>query len=334
VDFFSETYNYYKAQIMDNRIIKFFTGELNDSERAELLKNINENESLKQEFIRMQNLSSLTHLVEHKGDEEIARSSFRQFIGEIRARSRKKFIRNFGKVAAVALAVVASTVFFTLYFVKNDVNVTNTLYVPAGQRAQLTLQDGTVVWLNAQSTLTYPARFSGKERRVSLVGEAFFEVAKNKRKPFIVETQHIKLKVLGTQFNIYNYPKSDISQVALIEGSVQICSDNLSVVLKPNEEFTLEDGKGTVSEISNSNHFLWKDGIYCFENERLLDIIDKLQLYYDVTIKVKDPEIFNVPYTGKFRQRDGIDEILRIIRKIHHFNIKKDVENNIYTLSK
>lgn len=156
---------------MDNRIIKFFTGELNDSERAELLKNINENESLKQEFIRMQNLSSLTHLVEHKGDEEIARSSFRQFIGEIRARSRKKFIRNFGKVAAVALAVVASTVFFTLYFVKNDVNVTNTLYVPAGQRAQLTLQDGTVVWLNAQSTLTYPARFSGKERRVSLVGE-------------------------------------------------------------------------------------------------------------------------------------------------------------------
>jgi ferric-dicitrate binding protein FerR (iron transport regulator) len=319
---------------MDNRIIKFFSGELNDSERAELLKDINENELLKQEFIRMQNLFSLTHLAKHKGDEEIASSSFRQFMGEIRAKSRKKFIRNFAKVAAVALTVVASTVFITLNFAKNDAGITNTLYVPAGQRAQLTLQDGTVVWLNAQSKLTYPARFSGKERKVSLVGEAFFEVAKNKRNPFIVETQHIKLKVLGTQFNVYNYPKSDISQVALIEGSVKICSDKLNVILKPNEEFTLKDGKATVSEISNANHFLWKDGIYCFENEKLLDIIDKLQLYYDVTIKVKDPEIFNVPYTGKFRQRDGIDEILRIIRKIHHFNIKKDVENNIITLSK
>ncbi|MEL7601424.1 MAG: DUF4974 domain-containing protein, partial [Proteiniphilum sp.] len=95
-----------------------------------------------------------------------------------------------------------------------------------------------------------------------------------------------------------------------------------------------KEGNMFVREMQNSDYFLWKDGIYTFKNERLLDIIEKLQLYYDVKIIVKDPEIFNVRYTGKFRQRDGIDEILRIIQKIHKFNIQKDIENNIITITK
>jgi ferric-dicitrate binding protein FerR (iron transport regulator) len=90
----------------------------------------------------------------------------------------------------------------------------------------------------------------------------------------------------------------------------------------------------SLRKIQNSDYFLWKDGIYTFENERLLDIIEKLQLYYDVKIVVKDPEIFNVRYTGKFRQRDGIDEILRIIQKIQKFNVQKDTENNVITITK
>jgi len=96
----------------------------------------------------------------------------------------------------------------------------------------------------------------------------------------------------------------------------------------------VKDGNMLVGEMQNSDYFLWKDGIYSFENERLLDIIEKLQLYYDVKIIVKDPEIFNVRYTGKFRQRDGIDEILRIIQKIQKFNVQKDTENNIITITK
>jgi ferric-dicitrate binding protein FerR (iron transport regulator) len=89
-----------------------------------------------------------------------------------------------------------------------------------------------------------------------------------------------------------------------------------------------------LSKTSNADYFLWKDGIYTFDNEKLIDIIKKLELYYDVTIKIEDPEIFDVRYTGKFRQRDGIEEILRIIQKIQKFNIHKDRENNIITLTK
>ncbi len=89
-----------------------------------------------------------------------------------------------------------------------------------------------------------------------------------------------------------------------------------------------------VENITFSDYFLWKEGIYCFENERLISIIKKLELYYDVTIIVHDPQIFNVTYTGKFRQRDGIDEILKVLSRIRHFHVKKDVEKNIITLSK
>ncbi len=324
---------------MDDRLLKYFLGELDDSDQLQLLKQINSDESLKREYIRLQNIFALSHLAKHEGDEEAARVSFRQFVRRVEAKRRREFIKSLGKIAAFALVLITSTVFLTLYFSKNNVReiATNTLYVPAGQRAQITLQDGTTVWLNAQSTLTYPSHFAGKERKVTLTGEAFFDVAKNPHKPFIVESQDIRLKVLGTQFNVYNYPKTGYSRIALVEGSVKIswnANESDHVILKPNQEVNLQGGKASISRITNPNHFLWKDGIYCFENERLIDIIEKLQLYYDVTIKVEDPEIFNVRYTGKFRQRDGIDEILRIIRKIHRFNIEKDVDHNIITLSK
>ncbi len=322
---------------MDDILLKYFLGELDDSQRLQLLREINDDESLRKEYIWLQNIFALTHLIDHEKDEGEARKSFRQFVRRVEDKRRREFIKTIGKIAAFVLVLITSTVFLTLHFVQKPAReiATNTLYVPAGQRAQITLQDGTIVWLNAQSTLTYPSHFAGKERKVAITGEAFFDVAKNPRKPFIVESQDIRLEVLGTQFNVYEYPQTGYSRIALIEGSVKIYRGNNesdNIVLKTNQEVILQGENVSISGITNPNHFLWKDGIYCFENERLLDIIEQLQLYYDVTIRVEDPEIFNVRYTGKFRQRDGIDEILRIIRKIHPFRIEKDVDNNVITL--
>ena len=89
-----------------------------------------------------------------------------------------------------------------------------------------------------------------------------------------------------------------------------------------------------VQPITSSDHFLWKDGIYCFENESLKNILIQLERYYDVKIEVKESELFNLTYSGKFRQNDGIDEILRIIGKIHRFKVIRDMENNTITVSK
>jgi ferric-dicitrate binding protein FerR (iron transport regulator) len=241
------------------------------------------------------------------------------------------------KYAAIAVILIASTVWTTLYLSDIAEPTMNTLYVPSGQRAQLTLQDGTEVWLNAQSTLKYPSHFSKKCRKVEIIGEAFFDVAKDIKRPFIVATQHIDMEVLGTQFNVYSYPDAGYIKTDLVEGSVRVYqADNEKncVVLKTNEQVIIRGDCMTVGDTYNPDHLLWKDGIYAFDNDRLIDIIEKLQLYYDVKIVVEDPEIFNVRYTGKFRQRDGIDEILQILQKIQSFKIMRDRDNNIITLTK
>lgn len=324
---------------MDERLPKYFSGELGQSDTSELFNELKTNKLLREEFVRMQNVYALTHLSKFSKNESEGRRSYQLFLQQLKTKKRQKVLRLTMQYAAAALMLIASTFFATQYFLTDTSNKEdmNTLVVPAGQRAQLTLQDGTSVWLNAQSTLTYPARFSGKTRRVTVSGEAYFDVAENAKKPFIVSTQNMEMKVLGTQFNVYSYPGTGSIKTDLVEGSLMVYnkeSPKASVTLKPNEQIVVKDGKMFVRKIQNSDYFLWKDGIYTFENERLLDIIEKLQLYYDVKIVVKDPEIFNVRYTGKFRQRDGIDEILRIIQKIQKFNVQKDTENNIITITK
>lgn len=322
---------------MDEQLLRYFLGELAVAERLELIHRIENDSLLKAEFIRLQNLTAVSRLSSRPADRSEGSMHFKTFASRIKRNAQRRRFTHIGKYAAMALILVASTVWATLRLSDTAEPTTNTLYVPAGQRAQLTLQDGTEVWLNAQSTLTYPARFSGRSRRVTVSGEAYFDVAENSKKPFIVSTQDMEMKVLGTQFNVYGYPGTGYIKTDLVEGSLMVYSKESpksSVTLKPNEQIVVKDGKMFIGEIRNPDYFLWKDGIYTFENERLLDIIEKLQLYYDVKIVVKDPEIFNVRYTGKFRQRDGIDEILRIIQKIQRFNIQKDTENNVITITR
>lgn len=322
---------------MDEQLLQYFSGELTVSERLELILRIENDEQLKAEFIRLQNLNAVLQISFHSTDRSEGNRHFKAFISRVKQNTQWKLFVNIVKYAAIALILVASTVWATFRLVDNSASTMNTLFVPAGQRAQITLQDGTNVWLNAQSTLTYPSHFSKKNREVKITGEAFFKVAKDKKKPFIVSTQNIHIKVLGTQFNVYSYPGTGYIQTDLVEGSVkvyQMDNKNSSIVLKPNEQVVIRGTSMTVSNIVNPEHLLWKNGIYSFDNERLIDIITKLELYYDITIKVRDPEIFNVRYTGKFRQRDSIDEILRILQKIQSFNIEKERESNIITLTK
>jgi transmembrane sensor len=324
---------------MEEKLPKYFSGELEQSDISKLLNEVGNDELLQKEFVGMQNVHALIQLPQLPNDEQEGRRGFQLFMQLLKRRERQQVVWRTMQYAAVALVLIASTFFATRYFlVGSDGEMEpNRLVVPAGQRAQLTLPDGTLVWLNAQSSLTFPARFHGKTRRVSVSGEAYFDVASNSRKPFIVSTQEMEMRVLGTEFNVYSYPEADYIRTDLVEGSLMVYSKRspqTRVTLKPNEQVVMREGKMYVRKINSPDYFLWKDGIYSFENERLIDIIEKLQLYYDVKIIVKDPEIFNVRYTGKFRQRDGIDEILRIIQKIQKFTIEKERKTNTITLKR
>jgi len=321
---------------MDEQLQNYFLGKLDEFERTNLLRRLDSDSELKKEFIRLQNIAGLSQLSKQAENEKVGEEKYAQFIRRLNNEKHRHLLLNVFRYAAIAALLIVSTVFVTIKMTKKELPkiAMNSLYVPAGQRARLSLQDGTEVWLNAQSTLTYPSYFAGSERRVQVSGEAFFSVAKDAKKPFIVSTQSMELKVLGTKFNVFSYPNADFLRTSLLEGSVEVKTNNSKIVLKPNEQATLRDGKMQIEKISFQDYFLWRDGLYCFENERLINIIKKLELYYDVTIIVKDPKMFDVAYTGKFRQRDGVEEVLKIIGKIHQFHVTKDTENNIITLSK
>lgn len=181
-----------------------------------------------------------------------------------------------------------------------------TVTVPAGQRASLILADGTTVWLNSNSTLKYPANgFHSKNRKVTLEGEGYFEVAHDEKHPFIVETEKYDIRVLGTTFNVSAYPNSDMFETSLIEGKVTVYQPDTQheVTLKPHEKVEAKNGKLYKETFSSDNDFLWRMGIYSFKDEPLETVFKKLEQYYEVKIINKNEEIASRPCTGKFRRK-------------------------------
>lgn len=323
---------------MDERIQKYFEEELSTAERLNLLRQVEADDDLKKQFVDYKNMHALLAFSDQADNREAGKESFRRFNQMIKGTNIRRMLVRMTSYAAVFTLLIAATWWVTASHFSNTSSVvaTNTLFIPAGQRVKITLPDGTGVWLNSKTTLTYPTAFSGKERRVSVEGEAFFEVAKNPEQPFIVQSKGVEMKVLGTKFNVQGYAGEAELRTSLIEGSLQVYlpeSDQKGIILKPNEQVTVKDRSMQVAVISHADYFLWTDGIYSFDNERLGDILHRLELYYDVKIIVADPSISEWKYRGKFRQRDGIDEILRMIQRIHKFKIRKDEENNIIKLS-
>ena len=256
---------------MDERIHKYFYDELSREERLSLLHDVEVNDTLRKEFAEYQNLYALLNLGHQVENRKTGKYKFDQFLSrKEQGVARQLWLRRIS-YAAVIVVLVASSSILTFLYTQNlgqqdlSDNVMNTLYTPAGQRAQLVLQDGTEVWLNAKSKLTYPAQFKGAERRVTVEGEAFFNVAKDPSKPFIVSTQEVDMKVLGTQFNVFCYPDAGYLRTSLLEGSVRVFfpeKENEGITLKPDQQVTVSLGKMIVAPISLSDHFLWREGIY------------------------------------------------------------------------
>ena len=211
-----------------------------------------------------------------------------------------------------------------------------TIHVPAGQNAQLTLADGSKVWLNAGSTLNFPTRFVEGKRQVTLEGEGFFEVKANKEKPFIVSTSTYDIKALGTSFNVHAYNQSKEFETALLTGKVEISDrmTNHSISLTPNNRVVIGDDGLSVIPIESADYFLWREGILYFD-EPLTEVLEKLELYFDVNIHVNNKSVLENKRhcTGKFRTRDGLDHILSVLQLTNHFTYKKDEEKNLITIN-
>ena len=330
---------------MEDIILKYMAGEISLKEVVSLVEEGNFSEEEKQQLQKAVSLKALTGFSSQKHDIATGLSSLKKFnkpqnISIAPQNENKNFFSLLWKYAAVAsIAIILTLVYikFAEEPPQSETVVYNEITVPCGQRARIVLEDSTVVWINSNTTLRYPSRFINQERRVTLNGEAYFEVKKNSDKPFIVSTKRLDVKVLGTVFNVYAYDKTDKFVTTLLKGSVSVYNPMQKaheILLKPQEEVEWLNGNFVKKELKDEDHLLWKDGLYAFDDISYTDIMKQLSVYYDIKIDVQNNNFDKYRFSGKFRQIDGVESVLRILQRVHNFSYTKDEEQQIITIYK
>ena len=330
------------------QLSKFFSGELTPEEKASLLASLEADEELRAEAARLKNSWAMAQLTDAPGDKELARKGWELFNNRIQKErtatsannnmfsslrgTKQSSITATGKpqklfrlhpwriiaaAASVAILVVAS--YFTFYMLNNQEYVTeyNTLTVPAGQTTNLTLSDGSEIWLNACSKLVYPEKFTSKTREIQLEGEGLFNVKSNKKKPFIVKTGLIDVVATGTQFNVSAYPDDKWVSTALIEGVVKLQSEI------NNQGFELKSGQIAIYDkkeqhiiaknIDTDRLISWTRGEYHFDATSLEDITKSLERYFQIVFEFEDEALKQRKFTGTFYHTQSIETIMRVI---------------------
>jgi transmembrane sensor len=213
----------------------------------------------------------------------------------------------------------------------------NTMRTPRGGQYQLVLPDGTLVWLNAASSITYPTTFIGKERRVTITGEAYLEVAQNHRQPFFVQVGHTEIAVLGTQFNINSYEDENGIRTTLLQGSVRIgaasvqraeADDRSGVILKPGEQAvypqTGEDGSDQIRVVHDADIekvMAWKNGAFNFQNKGLHEVMRELARWYDLDVQY-EKGVPDVKFGGEMSRNVPLSDVLKGLQNMEiHFKI-------------
>lgn len=210
-------------------------------------------------------------------------------------------------------------------------NTMNTLETPRGGQYQVNLPDGTRVWLNASSSLTFPSQFNGLQRNVQLSGEAYFEVAKDKKHPFLVQTINQEIEVLGTHFNVNSYADESAANTTLLEGAVKVTSGNTEITIKPGQNAMVSKSGIRVSDIDPNLAVDWKNGEFRFKNEELPSILRKLSRWYGVTFINQLPKDKIPAFTGSVSRFDHISKVLTMLEETAGIRFK--IKGNIITVN-
>ncbi|MEO6348743.1 MAG: FecR domain-containing protein [Aquaticitalea sp.] len=212
---------------------------------------------------------------------------------------------------------------------KDQKMVFNTLIVPYGKRSSIELADGSKVWLNSGSKLVFPATFIQEKREVYLEGEAIFEVAHDKKHPFIVKSGSQDIEVLGTVFNVSNYHDDEAINTVLKSGSVKISYD--SSANSPSKE-TVTISPGTMATYDRSDkdiktrkvevekYLSWRDGIFIFKNDSMQSIMKKVSRYYNIQIVINDKDLANTSFSGYLDVKDNVENVIKTIQETTKFN--------------
>ena len=276
----------------DELLIAYFKGEVSDEETQRITEWIEAEIEHQRYYQQLCRLFEMSYWIEDMSEQtEVALPKKAKIL------PWKHYAISFMKVAAIFVLGFALHFFLNRQTTTTHHELQHQIHVPTGQHVEIMLADGSKVWLNSGSTLTFPSKFNGKKRLVELDGEGFFEVKSDKEHPFIVSTSKYQVKAVGTSFNVYDYQDSPQFEAALLNGKVEVTTNakkSSAVILTPNQRAALCQGVLKVKPIENTNNYLWRKGILYF-NEPLLEVFDKLQEYYDVEFQIR-----NTSLTKKF----------------------------------
>jgi len=304
---------------IDELISNYLLGSISTEENSELNNWLNASIDNQRYFSEQKALWELfeTHKKMQKIDEQKA---FREISRQINKSPRIGFFGYFQRAAAILLLPLIAVSGF--YYNKQKVDhvqvaqVTNTVETPLGMRSSLILPDSTKVWLNAGSKISFPVVFSNEKRIVNLSGEAYFEVKKNKKWPFVVATKNVSVLVTGTTFNCNAYPENDQVQTVLVEGEVTIVNVSATALksMSPGELaiYSKKDGQITKKKTDLQKYIAWKNGKLMFRDDKMDKVVEKLERWYNVEFVISDKEISDYVYTATFVD-ESLDQVLKML---------------------
>lgn len=321
---------------IDELIANYLTEGLDKNALDELKTWIAASAENQQYFIRQREIwfSAVSREAASVYDKDKAFENFRNRVEsqkEIQSTSRRGFsLSALWRYAAVVAIIIAVG---CISYWQGEVNVKDTfadisVEAPLGSKTKLYLPDGTLVWLNAGSRMTYSQGFGVDNRKVELEGEGYFEVKRNEKIPFFVKTKDLQLQVLGTKFNFRDYPEDHEVVVSLLEGKVglnNLLREEKEAVLSPDERAVLNKANGflTVESVTASNASQWTDGYLFFDEELLSDIAKELERSYNVKIHIANDSLKTFRFYGNFvRREQNIQEVLEALASTEKCNIR------------
>ena len=326
---------------IDELIANYLTEGLDKNALDELKTWIAASAENQQYFIRQREIwfSAVSREAASVYDKDKAFEKFRNRVEsqkEIQSTSRRGFsLSALWRYAAVVAIIIAVG---CISYWQGEVNVKDTfadisVEAPLGSKTKLYLPDGTLVWLNAGSRMTYSQGFGVDNRKVELEGEGYFEVKRNEKIPFFVKTKDLQLQVLGTKFNFRDYPEDHEVVVSLLEGKVglnNLLREEKEAVLSPDERAVLNKANGllTVESVTASNASQWTDGYLFFDEELLPDIAKELERSYNVKIHIANDSLKTFRFYGNFvRREQNIQEVLEALASTEKMQYKIEERN-------
>jgi len=310
---------------IEEELIRYFSGEITENEQINInnwRKESPENEKLFQEIrYGWEALPILKEMEQFNSFEAL-----KNINPKLAGNNQIRWMVYLQRIAAVLIIpVLVYTGYLSIHNIMleqlaQEKPIIQTVTSRKGMVSELNLADGTKVWLNSGSTLEFPVRFNGDKREVKLNGEAFFEVAKNEKQPFVLNTNELNVEVLGTSFNVTSYDNESISEVVLVTGKIKLFADSANQIkhfgiMHPGQKavYTKKSQKVYSEDVDVSRYIAWREGKLIFREDSMSDVVRRLSHWFNVEFSIADPEINNYIYTATFSNED-LKQVLYLLK--------------------